>query len=111
LDYDRIVENRFLKGELDMSTYLLFGKYSKDSIGQISAARTKSAASVIGDSGGQLKGGYALLGEKDLVLIAELPSTEAAMKASVGLSKLLGIGFTTAPAVTVEEFDKLFAKG
>jgi uncharacterized protein with GYD domain len=94
-----------------MATYLMFGKYSKDSIGQISAARTKSAAAAIGDCGGQLKSGYALLGEKDLVLIAELPSTEAAMKASVALSKLLGIGFTTAPAVTVDEFDKLFAKG
>lgn len=94
-----------------MATYLMFGKYSKDSIGQISAARTKSAAAAIGDCGGQLKSGYALLGEKDLVLIAELPSTEAAMKASVALSNLLGIGFTTAPAVTVDEFDKLLAKG
>jgi len=94
-----------------MATYLMFGKYTHEAVGQISTARTKSAAGVIGDCGGQLKGGYALLGEKDLVLIVELPGTEAAMKASAGLSKLLGIGFTTAPAVTVEEFDKLFAKG
>ena len=61
--------------------------------------------------GGQIKGGYALLGEKDLVLVVELADTQAAMKASAGLSKLLGIGFTTAPAVSIEEFDKLFAKG
>ena len=94
-----------------MATYLMFGKYSLESIGKISAARTKSATAAIGDCGGQLKGGYALLGEKDLVLIAEFPSTEAAMKASVALSKLLGIGFTTAPAVSIEEFDKLLAKG
>jgi len=29
------------------------------------------------------------------------------MKASVGLAKLLGVGFTTAPAVSMDEFDKL----
>jgi len=94
-----------------MATYLLFGKYSLEAIGKISAARTKSAAAVIADCGGQLKGGYAMVGEKDLLLIVELPSIEASMQASVGLSKLLGIGFTTAPAVTIEEFDKLFKKG
>lgn len=94
-----------------MATYLLFGKYSLESIGKISAARTKSATTAIGELGGQVKGGYAMLGETDLVLITEFPSTEAAMKASVALSKLLGIGFTTAPAVTIEEFDKLFSKG
>ena len=94
-----------------MVTYLMFGKYSLEAVGQISAARTKSAAAVIQDCGGQIKGGYALLGEKDLVLIVELADTETAMKASVALSKLLGIGFTTAPAVSIEEFDKLLAKG
>jgi hypothetical protein len=29
------------------------------------------------------------------------------MKASVGLNKLLGISFTTLPAVSLEEFDKM----
>jgi hypothetical protein len=33
-----------------------------------------------------------------------------AMQASVALNKLTGISFTTLPAVTVEEFDKLIAK-
>ena len=54
-----------------------------------------------------MKAGYALLGEIDLVLITEFRNTEQAMKASVGLSKLLGISFTTSPAVSMEDFDKL----
>jgi hypothetical protein len=29
------------------------------------------------------------------------------MKTSVGLAKLLGIAFSTAPAMSIEEFDKL----
>ena len=92
-----------------MTTYLMFGKYSIDALAKISAARTKSANAILGDCGGVLKGAYALLGETDLVLIVEFPSIDKAMKASVSLAKQLGIAFKTAPAVSVEEFDKLIA--
>ena len=90
-----------------MPTFILFGEYSHESIKAISAERTQKATKVIADSGGSVKAGYALLGETDLLVITEFPSNEQAMKASVGLAKLLGIAFTTAPAVSMEEFDKL----
>jgi uncharacterized protein with GYD domain len=90
-----------------MTTYFMFGKYSHDSIKQISAKRTNDAAAVIGKNGGKLIAGYALLGEHDLVLIVEFPSPEQAMKTSVTLAKQLGISFSTSPAVSVEDFDKL----
>jgi len=90
-----------------MATYLMFGKYSQDSVKQISARRTDKAIDLIKKNGGELISGYALLGEFDLVLIVDLPDTEQAMKVSVALTKLLGISFTTAPAVTFEEFDRL----
>ena len=45
--------------------------------------------------------------DQDLILILDFPDTQKAMKTSVGLTKMLGIAFTTAPAVSVEEFDKL----
>ncbi len=90
-----------------MATYFMFGKYSLDSIRQVSARRTEQAVALIREVGGTLKSGYALLGEHDLVLIAEFPGVEQAMKASVGLARLLGISFTTAPAVSIEAFDKL----
>jgi uncharacterized protein with GYD domain len=90
-----------------MSTFLMFGKYSQDSIKEISAARTSKANQLVADNGGSVKSGYALLGETDLVLIVDFPSIGDAMKASVGLSKLLGVGFTTAPAVSMAEFDQL----
>jgi uncharacterized protein with GYD domain len=85
----------------------MFGKYSPGSIKEISAERTQKANQLVSDNGGSVKSGYALLGETDLVLVADFPNNDAAMKTSVGLAKLLGIGFTTAPAVTIEEFDKL----
>jgi uncharacterized protein with GYD domain len=94
-----------------MSTYFMFGKYSIGAVNEISAERSVKATAVIGDLGGEIKAGYALLGETDLVIIVDFPGVEEAMKASVELTKLLGIAFTTAPAVTMEEFDKLIAGG
>jgi len=41
------------------------------------------------------------------VLIVEFPGIEEAIKASVDLAKLLRISFSTAPAVSIEAFDKL----
>jgi uncharacterized protein with GYD domain len=95
------------KGEIDMTTYFLFGKYSLEALKAISAKRSKDAEALIKKQGGELKAGYALLGEIDLVLIAEFPDMEHAMKASIALTNLLGIAFRTAPAVSMEAFDKL----
>lgn len=92
-----------------MATYLMFGKYSLEAIGKISAQRSDQAVALIRQNGGEYKAGYALLGDTDLALIVELPDTERAMKTSVGLSRLLGVSFSTVPAVTVAEFDKLLA--
>ena len=94
-----------------MATFFMFGKYSIDAVKEISAERTVKATAVIGDPGGKVEAAYALLGETDLVLIVDLPGVKEAMKASIELTKLLGISFTTAPAVTVEEFDKLIEGG
>lgn len=90
-----------------MATYFMFGKYSADSIKQISAQRTKDAIALVGKNGGKINGAYILMGEHDLVLIVDLPGNEQAIKTSVALAKLLGVTFATAPAVTGEEFDKL----
>jgi len=90
-----------------MATYLMFGKYSLEAVKAISAKRTDRTIALIKQNGGELKAGYALLGDIDLVLIVDLPDTEGAMKTSVALSKLLGISFSTVPAVNVADFDKL----
>ena len=90
-----------------MATFMMFGSYSKDSIRNISPKRTDKTVDLLKQNGGKLISGYALLGEVDLVLIVDLPDTEQAIKTSVALSKMTGIAFTTAPAVTVEEFDKI----
>jgi uncharacterized protein with GYD domain len=90
-----------------MATYILLGKYALDSIKQISAKRTDDTLPAVKQHGGTFKGGYATLGDTDLLLIVELPGPEQAMQVSVALSRLLGVSCHSAPAVSVEEFDRL----
>ena len=90
-----------------MATFIMFGKYSRDSIGEISAKRTEKAKEMIKKNAGEIKSGYALLGKTDLVLIVEFPDLEHVLKTSIALTKMLGISFTTTPAVSMDDFDKL----
>jgi uncharacterized protein with GYD domain len=96
-----------MKGDKDMATYFMFGKYSTEGMRGISAGRTNKTLALIKKHGGEFKAGYALLGDVDLVLIVDMLDTGQAMKTSAALGKLLGVLFSTAPAVSVEEFDKL----
>ncbi len=92
-----------------MATFLMFGKYNAESVKGISKKRTQKVSEVTKKLGGKVLASYALLGCHDLVFIVDLPDTAKAMKASIDLAKSTGIGFTTSPAVTVEEFDKIVA--
>jgi uncharacterized protein with GYD domain len=92
-----------------MATFLMFGKYSAQAMKEMSPGRTQKAEDLIKHLGGKVEAMYAMLGETDLLLVVNLPGVEAAMKASLALGKMTGISFTTAPAVTVEEFDKIIS--
>lgn len=93
-----------------MATFVMFGKYSSEGMKGISAERTQKANELLRKFGGEVSAAYALLGKIDLVFIADFPRKEQAMQASVALSKLTGIAFTTSPAVTIDEFDKLMSE-
>jgi uncharacterized protein with GYD domain len=90
-----------------MATFMMFGKYSLEAAKEMSPARTEKANNLIKKFQGEVTAMYALLGEKDLVLIVNFPGIDLAMKASVALAKMTGISFTSSPAVSVEEFDKM----
>jgi uncharacterized protein with GYD domain len=96
--------------EGNMSVYFLFGKYSTESVQGMSAERTEQAGSLIKKYGGTVKSVYALMGDNDLVVIADFPGIEEAMKGSLAVSKLTGISFSTSPAVPVEDFDRMIGE-
>jgi len=93
-----------------MGVYVMFGTYSQESIKKISAERTEKAKGSIERYDGRLISAYALLGEKDLLLLVEFNNVEQAMKCSIALTKALDIKFSTSPAVPVEEFDRIGEK-
>jgi uncharacterized protein with GYD domain len=89
-----------------MAKYLMLGKYSQEAIKGITAQRTKEVAKAIEKAGGKVQSMLALLGDYDLAFIVDFPGTVEVIKASVDLTKITGIGFTSFPAIPVEEFDK-----
>lgn len=90
-----------------MLTFIMTGKYSAEATKQISAKRTTKGTEIVQQCGGKLVAVYATMGKADILVVAEFPSIEKAMKASVALNKTLGISFSTVPALNIEEFDKL----
>ncbi len=93
-----------------MATFFMFGKYSSESLKEMSAIRTDMAISLIKKFGGKVNSMYALLGKQDLVLIVDFPGVEQVMKASVALTKMTGVSFASSPAVLVEDFDKMITE-
>ena len=92
-----------------MNTYFMFGKYSAEAIKGVSAERTKKAYDIILILGGEIIAQYALMGDKDLVFIVNLPGVEEVFKASAGLHKLTGISFSSVSAISIEKFDQIMA--
>lgn len=93
-----------------MTTFIMFGKYSPEAMKGMSKARTAEANALLRKHGGEPKAAYALLGKTDLLLIVDFPGAAEAVKASLALTRLTGIGFATSPALTIEEFDKLIGE-
>lgn len=93
-----------------MATYLMFGKYSSRALQEMSIQRTDKAVELVKQFGGEVQAMYATLGQYDLVFVLSLPGIDEAIKASVALTKLTGITFSTTPAVTVQDFDKLMGE-
>ncbi|GIW71250.1 MAG: hypothetical protein KatS3mg102_0792 [Planctomycetota bacterium] len=90
-----------------MPTYFMFGRYTTEAIKGIAAERTERAGEAIRKAGGEVQSIHALLGERDLCIIATFPNGQAALRASLALTRLTGIGFATSEAVPVATFDRL----
>ncbi|MHB8139375.1 MAG: GYD domain-containing protein [Smithellaceae bacterium] len=93
-----------------MPIFIMFGKYTQDSLKNVSAQRTKKAVKIIEKNDGKVISMYAVMGEHDLVFTLDFPDAEKALAASVALNMLTGISFATSPVVDVEKFDHLISK-
>jgi len=92
-----------------MAAFVMLGKYTGEGLRGMSSARTEKAKELVKTCGGTMQTAFALLGEHDLLIIADFPSADKAAQASIALSKLTGIAFATSQAIPVDDFDKLTA--
>jgi uncharacterized protein with GYD domain len=99
----------FYSEGLIMATFVMTGKYTPQALADLSAKRTKDALSIIKKNKGEVQLMYATLGQNDLLFVLDFPGLKEALKTSVALAKLTGIGFTTSAAVPVNVFDKLMS--
>ena len=90
-----------------MTTFFFFGSYTHDALDGIDARRTKNAEETCSGYGGKLRSVYALLGDHDIVMIADLPGVPEAMQVSVALARKTGISFSSCPAMPVADFDRI----
>ncbi len=78
-----------------MPIFMMFGKYTQDSLKGVSPERTRKAVKIIEKNGGKVVSMYAVLGEHDLVFTLDFPDADS---------------FTTSPVVDVEQFDRLMSE-
>lgn len=100
---------KFFRGGLEMSLYFMFGKYSSEAVEKISKERTIEVNKIVNQFGGEIKAMYVLMGAYDLVLITGFPNMKEALQASIAITKISGISFSTLPAMPVDEFDELLS--
>ena len=93
-----------------MGSFFMFGRYSPEAAEKISIERTRDVHAIVERLGGKIKAIYAMLGEYDVVIVAEFPRMAEAMIASIQLKKHTGISFFTAAALPIEEFDSLIGQ-
>lgn len=95
-----------------MPTYISLMKYTAKGIETIKDGpqRTAEAIKTLEKMGGKLTGFYYVMGEYDMVGIAEAPSDEVAMAFLTGLGAQGNVRTTTMRAFTAEEAQKIMEK-
>ena len=92
-----------------MATYISFIQYTQQGLQKIkeSPGRLDQAKKAYEAAGGKLKDIYLVMGEYDIVVVAELPSDDAVAKLALSLGAAGNIRTRTSRAFTEAEYRKL----
>ena len=92
-----------------MPTYISFLQYTQQGIQKIkeSPTRLDHAKKGYEAAGGKIKDFYMVMGEYDLVIVAELPNDEAVAKLALTLGSAGNIRTVTSRAFTEAEYRKI----
>jgi hypothetical protein len=50
---------------------------------------------------------FALLGDRDIMLLVNLPTNTEAIQVALAIARLTGASFSTYPAISMDEFDRI----
>ena len=94
-----------------MPTYISLIQYTQQGLQKIkeSPARLDHAKKGYEAAGGKIKDFYLVMGEYDIVVVAELPNDEAAAKLALTLGSAGNIRSRTSRAFTEAEYRKLIS--
>jgi uncharacterized protein with GYD domain len=92
-----------------MATYISFIQYTQQGLQKIkeSPGRLDQAKKAYEAAGGKLKDFYLVMGEYDIVVVADLPNDDAAAKLALSLGAAGNIRTRTSRAFTEAEYRKL----
>jgi uncharacterized protein with GYD domain len=92
-----------------MPTYISLIQYTQQGLQKIkeSPSRLDAAKKAYEQAGGKLKDVYLIMGEYDIVVVAELPNDDAAAKLALTLGAMGNIRTRTSRAFTEAEYRKL----
>jgi uncharacterized protein with GYD domain len=92
-----------------MPTYISFIQYTQQGLQKIkeSPGRLDQAKKAYEAAGGKLKDFYLVMGEYDIVVVADLPNDDAAAKLALSLGAAGNIRTRTSRAFTEAEYRKL----
>ena len=92
-----------------MPKYLIQASYTADGVKGVlqdgGSGRRAAAQKAIQGLGGKLEAFYFTFGERDAVLICDLPDTAAAMALSLTVNASGAVKASTTPLISVEEVD------
>ena len=94
-----------------MPTYISFIQYTQQGLQKIkeSPGRLDQAKKAYEAAGGKLKDFYLVMGEYDIVVVADLPNDDAAAKLALSLGAAGNIRTRTSRAFTEAEYRKLIS--
>lgn len=93
-----------------MPKYLVAGSYTREGVAGILAkggsSRRDAAAAAVSSLGGQLEWLYFAFGDRDIVLIVDVPNDEAAAAVSMTVNASGAVTIKTTPLLTPEQVDE-----
>jgi len=93
-----------------MPKYLIEASYTREGVAGVLSQggtnRREAAAKAVASMGGELEGLYFAFGERDIIVIADLPDNQAAAAVAMTVNASGGLVMKTTPLLTPEDVDE-----